>query len=113
LSELWWNWVEVPFCFALWAVRRRFYEEHPREAAEFCRTLKENVGRNLEDLEALLKEALGLTLANDRFSQVFGYLFNLNYYLDPEMLKGLKLFYRFAERAGLAPKAEPIEFIEV
>ena len=113
LSELWWNWTELPFCFAVWAVRRGYYEDHSREVVEFYRRLKENVERNLQDLETLLKEAFSLTVADDRFSKVFGYLFNLNYYFDREMKHGLELFYRFAARAGLAPKVKQILFVEV
>ena len=113
LSELWWNWVELPFCFATWAVRRKYYEEYPREANEFYRALKENAERNLQDLETLLREALSLTVADDRFSQVFGYLFNLNYYMDEEMKRGLELFFRFAARGSFAPRVKKIEFAEV
>ncbi|MBI3999439.1 MAG: menaquinone biosynthesis protein, partial [Candidatus Omnitrophica bacterium] len=113
LSELWWDWTELPFCFSVWAVRRAYYEKHPREVFEFYRRLKSNTERNLQDLETLLKEALKLTVADGRFSQVFGYLFNLNYFLDEEMEKGLKLFYRFAARADLAPEVKTIHFIEV
>ncbi|MBI4372918.1 MAG: menaquinone biosynthesis protein [Candidatus Omnitrophica bacterium] len=113
LSELWWNWAELPFCFSVWAVRRGFYAKNAREVYEFYRKLKETTERNLQDLETLLKDAFGLTVASDRFSKVFGYLFNLNYFLDPEMKKGLELFYRFAARADLAPKVKDIRFIEV
>ena len=112
LSELWWNWNELPFCFSVWAVRREYYDEHPREVYEFYRKLKETTERNLQDLEKLLKEALGFTVADDQFSKVFGYLFNLNYFLDKEMKEGLELFYRFAARAGLAPEVTEIRFIE-
>lgn len=113
LSELWWNWTELPFCFALWAVRREFYQEHSHEVYQFYKRLKENVERNLQDLETLLKEAFNLTVASQDFSRVFGYLFNLNYYLDSEMKKGLELFYQFAERANLAPAVNKLNFIEV
>ncbi|MBI1978093.1 MAG: menaquinone biosynthesis protein [Candidatus Omnitrophica bacterium] len=113
LSELWWNWTEYPFCFSLWAVQRKFYESNPKEVFEFWRRLKANTERNLQDLETLLKKALKLTIADDRFSKVFGYLFNLNFFLDQEMKEGLELFYRFAARAGLAPRIKEARFIEV
>lgn len=112
LSELWWNWTELPFCFAVWAVRKEFFRAYPRETFEFLRILKENLERNLQDLEKLLKEALSLTIASDQFAAVFGYLFNLNYYMDQEMKQGLELFYRFAARAKLAPQVQDIHFIE-
>jgi chorismate dehydratase len=112
LSELWWNWTELPFCFAVWAVRKEFFGAHPQEVFEFVQILKTNLERNLQDLEKLLKEALSLTVASELFSPVFGYLFNLNYYMDPEMKQGLELFYRFAARAKLAPQVKEIHFIE-
>ena len=112
LSELWWNWTELPFCFAVWAVRKEFFQAFPREVFEFVRVLKENLEHNLQDLEKLLKEALSLTIASEHFSPLFGYLFNLNYYMDQEMRQGLELFYRFAARAKLAPKVKEIHFIE-
>jgi len=113
LSELWWNWTGLPFCFAVWAVRRKFYAEHPKEVFEFYHRLKANTETNLQDLETLLKQALQLTIVNEDFAKVFGYLFNLNYYLDTDMKKGLELFYSYAAKAGLSPAVEKISFIEV
>lgn len=112
LSELWWNWTEFPFCFSVWAVQRKYFEKNSRETFSFFKRLKQTTERNLEDLEALLRDAIHLTVGDDRFSQVFGYLFNLNYFLDCEMKDGLELFYRFAARANLAPKVNKIRFIE-
>ena len=113
LSELWWEWAELPFCFSVWAVRRKYYEEHTQEVYTFYKKLKATTEHNLQDLETLLREALGLTVANDQFSKVFGYLFNLNYFLDHDMKEGLELFYRLAARAELAPKVNEIRFIEI
>ena len=112
LSELWWDWAELPFCFSVWAVRRKYSEDNPRGIQEFCRKLRTTTERNLQDLETLLKEALGLTIADDKFSKVFGYLFNLNYFLDEEMKQGLELFYRLAARAAITPAVKEIHFIE-
>jgi len=112
LSELWWNWTDLPFCFAVWAVRREFFEQHSREVFEFYNKLRVNLDRNLQDLEVLLKDAFGLTVADENFSRMFGYLFNLNYLMDADMKKGLELFYSFAERAGLATAPKTIKFIE-
>ncbi len=112
LSELWWNWTEKPFCFALWAVRRDFASRHPKEVASFIRLLKTNLLRNLEDIEKLLKEALKISFTDKDFSKIFGYLFNLSYGLDPSMHEGLELFYRMAHRLGISPKPEKLEFFE-
>lgn len=112
LAELWWNWTGKPFCFALWAVRKKFADQNSEEVLAFWRRLKKNAELNLADIESLIKEAAGLTFLDDRFPKVFGYLFNLNYGLDAEVLGGLELFYRLAHRLKLAPKPRRIEFFE-
>lgn len=113
LSEAWWDWTKLPFCFSLWAVRRAHYEEHSNEIRRLYRRLKSNLERNLEDLEKLLREGLGLTLADEKFPTVFGYLFNLNYHLDSSMREGLELFFHFAHRLGVSPRLGKLEFIEI
>ncbi|MDA9101249.1 menaquinone biosynthesis protein [Omnitrophica bacterium] len=112
LSELWWNWTEKPFCFALWAVRKTFAKQYPSETSAFCKRLRNNLERNLVDLETLIRSGLGLSFTDRRFSKIFGYLFNLSYGLDSEMREGLELFYRLAHRLEISPRAKPLEFFE-
>jgi len=112
LSELWWNWHQLPFCFSLWAVRKEFFLRQPQVVMEFYKKLKANTEHNLLDLESLIRDSLGYTLADDYFSAVFGYLFNLNYYIDEPMLKGLNIFYEYAQRIGLVPKVAQLKFLE-
>ncbi len=112
LGELWWNWTEKPFCFAVWAVRKKFAAKHPEEVAAFCRRLGDNLHKNLSDIEALVRQSLGMNFMDERFSKVFGYLFNLNYGLDQNMIEGLELFYRLAHRLQAAPKPEKLQFFE-
>ncbi|MFA6600935.1 MAG: menaquinone biosynthesis protein [Candidatus Omnitrophota bacterium] len=113
LSELWWNWTGKPFCFSVWAVRKTFADENPDFVENFCRRLRENLERNLVDIETLIKDALGMDFLHPRFSKLFGYLFNLSYRLDPSMLDGLDLFYRLARRMNLSPDPRKLEFFEV
>ncbi len=110
LVELWWNWTGKPFCFALWAARRDFAEDHPEEVTRFVRKLKQNLETNLADIEGLIHRSLGLTFLDEKFSRIFGYLFNLNYYLDTTMGEGLELFFRLANRIGVSPRPEPLAF---
>lgn len=113
LAELWWQWTGKPFCFALWAVRRQYADKNPAEVAAFLQALKENLERNLMDLEQLIKEAAQLTFLDEKFSKVFGYLFNLNYGLNEEIKEGLELFYRLAHRLKAASKLEKLHFFKV
>jgi chorismate dehydratase len=112
LSELWWNWTEKPFCFALWAVRKEYAKEHPEEVAFFSQMLKKNLERNLTNIESLIKESLGLSFIEERFSKIFGYLFNLCYTLDPAMQEGLELFYRLSNLMKFSPEPKPLEFFQ-
>ncbi len=105
LSEVWWDWTELPFCFSVWAVRKTVYQEHPEEVTEFYRKLAANLVRNLQDIEKLLREGLEMTLVDDKFPVVFGYLFNLNYAFDKEMQKGLERFYELVHEMGLSTRA--------
>lgn len=111
LSELWWSWTERPFCFAVWAVRKDFYEKNPEETRFFFKELKENAGRNLSDIEKFLKDAMGISFLDANFPKVYGYFFNLNFHLDKPLKEGLELFYRLAHRLGAAPRPKEISFI--
>ncbi len=113
LSELWWNWTEKPFCFAVWAVRKAFAAKHPEEVQTFYRMLKENLNRNLTDIENLIKGALSLSFMDAEFPKIFGYLFNLSYGFDDSMKEGLELFYRLANRLGVSPRLKRLEFFKI
>lgn len=112
LSELWWNWTEKPFCFAVWAVSRSYAKQNPEELSAFIQKLRGNLDRNLQDLEFLIRDGLQMNFTSKRFSKVFGYLFNLSYGMDQEMKEGLELFYRLANRMGLSPRTKPLEKFE-
>ena len=113
LSELWWNWTEKPFCFALWAVRKQFAAKHPEEVTAVYLRLKENLDRNLADIETLIKDSLGCSFLDANFPKIFGYLFNLSYGLDAAMREGLELFYRLAHRLGVSPYLKELEFFQI
>ena len=112
LSEVWWDWTGLPFCFSVWAVRRDFYAKRKEEIRAFYHKLKFNLERNLQDLERLVREGLGLTMVDAKFPVIYGYLFNLSYGFDTEMREGLELFYRRAHELGVSPAAKKLEFIE-
>ena len=113
LGELWQSWTGKPFVFALWAVRESFAVQHPELVRSFSETLKENLLRNLEDVEGLLKQALGVTPGDKKFCQLLGYLANLQYSLDQDMKNGVLRFFELAHEEGLAPAApQPLRFLE-
>jgi chorismate dehydratase len=113
LSELWWDWMELPFCFALWAVRKEFFKTHQSEVIQLHAKLHQRLEANLMDLEKLIKEELDVTIADERFGPLFGYLFNLNYLIDDQMEKGLLRFFDLASQLKLAPRISKLEFIKI
>lgn len=112
MSELWWNWTEKPFCFAVWAVRREFADAHPEDVSFLWKEVRENRDRNLTDLEGLLRDALQVGFLDARFPKLYGYFFNLNFHLDESVREGLELFYRLASRLGASPKPEKLHFFD-
>ncbi len=112
LGELWHSWTGKPFVFALWAVRKSFAAQHPESLRSFAAALKENLLRNLEDPEGLLKQAFEVTPSDKRFCQMLGYLVNLQYTLDQDMKEGVTRFFELAHEEGLAPAPQPLRFFE-
>lgn len=113
LSELWWSWTAKPFCFALWAVRKEFADQSPERVNAFYGNLKMNLAKNLLNIEELIKNELEMDFLDERFTKVFGYLFNLSYGFDESMEEGLKHFYELSEKMGAAPVQKEIEFFKI
>jgi chorismate dehydratase len=110
LGKLWWDWTEKPFCFALWVVRKEFARKNRVWVNEFSQNLKINLQRNLTNIEGFLKESLGIHFLDEEFSILYGYYFNLHYFLDEDVIEGMELFFRLSKRLGLSPKQEKISF---
>lgn len=110
LSKLWWQWTEKPFCFALWAVRKEFADANRKWVKILADTIVENRDRNLLDIERFVRDAFGVEFTDPEFSKLYGYFFNLVFYLDDEIRSGLELFYRLAYRLGASPRLDKIQF---
>jgi chorismate dehydratase len=112
LGEIWHSWTGKPFVFALWAARKSFAARHPEVLRAFSDALKENLLKNLADVEGLLKKGLAIAPSDKRFCQLLGYLVNLQYTLDTDMKEGVMKFFELAHEEGLAPAPKPLQFFE-
>lgn len=99
LASVWWEWMGLPFVFALWAIRRSLPEEVKQSFAEL-----------LERSFAIGMERIGSIAA--RFAGSLGtaetlasYLRNFHYRLGPEEMRGLEAFRRLTTEHGFL---EPI-----
>lgn len=111
LGELWTEWKSKPFCFSVWAVRRKFYDENSAEITAFWRALCDNAEINLQNLKSVIYNHLGIDLASPRFAPILSYLSQLSYCLDPDMQEGLLEFYRLAHQFNFISSVPELEFV--
>ena len=65
--------------------------------------------QNLAVIARLWGSRLGLSA-----TEINSYLTkNIHFYLDPECLEGLELFYQYAAECGVLPSAPALQFLDV
>ena len=113
LAEEWIRLTGRPFVFAFWAVRQAALKGLSREfdlAAVFQES--RDHGLRPESIDRISSEwapRVGL-IPED----VHSYLTeNIHYFLDPDCLDGMRLFYRYAEECGALPCAPRLTFLDV
>lgn len=112
LAEEWVRRTRKPFVFAFWAVRRAALKG--RNHLNLASTFQKSRDHGLEpaSLHALAHQwspRLAITEGDVR-----SYLTeNIHYYLDPDCLEGLQLFYQYAEECGVLPAAPALRFLDV
>jgi len=99
LGTLWWEWLKMPFCFALWVVRKDFYEANKETVKQFAEALKKRVKENLSRISVSGEDTKD-------------YLLNFDYGLDMDILQGLFLFYERAAKLGWTKRIKDLEFIQ-
>ena len=116
LSQLWFDMTKHSFCFALWAVRKEYLENHKPSVNSFFSHLLTRLCYNQEHLGTLVgKSYLDLPTTKDKlvvFDKCLDYLNNLNFKLDGEMIKGLKLYFQRALEIGEINTVPELNFIE-
>ena len=96
LGEEWCQWADLPFVFAMWVARPDTHLE------EIDRALSAARDAGMQHLkEVAQREAGAVGLAVD---QCLAYLRdNLYFYLGPQELRGLEIFYQHSVDLGMAP----------
>lgn len=96
LGDEWCRWAELPFVFAMWTARAGVELGDLGEALSAAR----DAGlAHLDEIAAIEAAPLGLSRP-----ECARYLRdNLYFHLGPRELRGLDLFYRHAQKLGLAP----------
>lgn len=109
LGRAWYELTGLPFVFGVWAVRRAFFEDHPREVAAVHQALlaaKADGLAHLEDICRLASEVVHLGPGELRT-----YFSRLNYDFDARHQEGLRVFFRYLFRFGMVGELPELEFI--
>jgi len=107
LSECWLEWTGTPFCFAVWTVRRGFFEQNPSLVRDAHEWLGRNLDRNTANPAEMVSGYKGPAVQK---TVVAEYLKSLEYRLTPALERGLKLFFEYAADCGLAKKNTNLNF---
>ncbi len=111
LAEEWQRLTGRSFVFAFWALRLAALSDVPR-ALDLPRVFRESrehglQPQNLREIGREWAPRVGLSE-----SQVISYLTeNVHYYLDPEALDGLELFFNYAAQAGVISDIPELRFL--
>jgi chorismate dehydratase len=112
LAEEWIRLTGKPFVFAFWAVRQAALKDLSRDL-DLAAVFQESRDHGLlpESLHCIAREwAPRLGLGQE---EVKSYLTdNIHYFLDPDCLEGMRLFYQYAEECGALPSAPALSFLD-
>ncbi len=101
LAEEWQGWTNTPVVFAVWAVRRDFFECAPEKVQAVYASILKSRGWGFSHLEDILKIAAERTeLRRDELENYFS---QLSYDFDEEAETGMRLYFNYAAKCGLLP----------
>ncbi len=103
LSELWQQHTDLPFVFALWAVRKEFCRNSPECVRQIHEELLSCVKQGKKELRPICSiVAPRIPMGVEACYQ---YLSGMEYDLGPQKVKALELFFDFLIKRGEAPTA--------
>jgi len=111
LGRMWLELTDLPFVFALWAVRKSFADKQPEVVSSIIKLFdisKKQGNKNLEDIAKKASEILGIDI--DICRKYYGLL---NYNLDPLQLKGLTSFFEKLYHKKILPQKVQLRFFEI
>jgi chorismate dehydratase len=107
LGQEWRAFTGKPFVFAFWAVRAGAGTDDELAHAEADLRRSRNAGLLLiSEIADVWSEKLGL----ERETVISYLTHNIHYFLDPEYIEGMQLFFRYAAEIGVLPRAPELVF---
>lgn len=111
LSALWESWMDLPFCFALWLIRRDALPAKQHHVQAWTQRLQSNLDLNLSDSWPAARD-LASSRAGIDAGWMVEYWRHLEYNLDSDVLRGLEKLYELAEKAGFISQVPKLSFWE-
>ncbi len=108
LSAQWYKKTKLPFVFALWCVRRDFFERERETVLEFKEVLVKTKNIFFSDIEKFLRRLK--TDIDKEFA--YTYLKNLDFCLSSQHIESLELFSTYLFEMGIIGKKPIFEFIK-
>jgi chorismate dehydratase len=109
LAEEWRRWTYLPFVFAFWAVRRAALQNLSPEV-NIAHVFQQSRDHGLEHIPEIAKAwAPRLNMKQEAIREYL--TSNIDYSLDEDNLKGLKLFFRYAAEYNVLPQAPELQFV--
>lgn len=109
LAEEWRRWTGRPFVFAFWAVRKAALadEEQAANIAQAFQRSRDNGLQHIPEIASAWAPRLGLSakLISEYLTE------NVDYFLDPDNLEGLRLFFRYGAESGIFSRVPELEFL--
>jgi chorismate dehydratase len=110
LAEEWRRWTYLPFVFAFWAIRKSALKNAGVEIG-IARIFQQSRDHGLKHVPEIARAWAGRLELPE--STIREYLTkNIDYSLDEENRKGLRLFYRYAAECNVLPPAPELQFLE-
>ncbi|MEU5884541.1 menaquinone biosynthesis protein [Spirillospora sp. NPDC047279] len=107
-GRLWKEWTGLPMVFAVWAVRRRFAEEHPHLTRPVHQALLNARDHGLAEVEAASRQsARWETFTAGELERYFR---TLSYDLSPDHFEGIREYARRAAARGSVPAGQEFAF---
>lgn len=110
LAEEWQRWTFLPFVFAFWAVRKAALANLSGEV-NIARIFQQSRDNGLNHVPEIARDWSGRLGLKEPVIREY-LTSNIDYSLDEENLRGLRLFYRYAAECQVLPPAPELQFVE-
>ncbi|OEU72077.1 MAG: hypothetical protein BA874_04455 [Desulfuromonadales bacterium C00003068] len=111
LAQLWYQFTQLPFVFALWIVRRESLATLTDELLQLQQQLEASRKMAFADLNSLAKSVQGKEWITTE--QLVEYWQSMSYSLDDQHVKGLTLFFQLCVKYEYLAEMPEISFVDM